>query len=100
MEFQGKCQGNYELSDYVNGKPSWISKKNNKAVWYLPNYRDWFIGSIKSIGTNYCTIYSTHDQEKLFDPLTIPANKWRYLESKGKWNRAGVNDVDIKCFEP
>ena len=98
MEFQGNCQGTYQLSDFVNGKPNWISKKNNKAIWYLPNYRDWFIGSIENIGTNFCTMYTTNNKEKLLTPFNIPGKKWRYLMTKGKWSRAGINDVKIKCF--
>ena len=51
LELHGELEGTYQLSDMVNGKPSWTSEKF--AIWYLPNPKKWCIGDLGEIGTDY-----------------------------------------------
>ena len=37
-------QGTYQLSEQINGKPSWKSSTN--AIWWYPEGKGWLIGYI------------------------------------------------------
>ena len=41
-----KFAGDYQISETVNGKPSWKSGEN--AIWYVGN--NWLIGCLKKLG--------------------------------------------------
>ena len=48
LAHHGECQGTYESSASVNGKPSWTSQST--AIWYSQDYNLWMIGNLKGIG--------------------------------------------------
>ena len=58
LTHQDEKQGTYEESVTVNGKTSWISTVNNTAIWYVPQFKEWAIGSALEIGTNWRGISS------------------------------------------
>ena len=53
LTYQDEKQGTYEESVTVNGKTSWISTGNNMAIWYVPQFKEWAIGSALQIGQRY-----------------------------------------------
>ena len=90
---QSSKQGTYQLSEEINGKPSW--KSSTQAIWYYPEYKDWMIGPLSSIGTSLRGITSTGDGE--YDcPLQVPKDKWKYWDGS-EWQEAGSNDVNFQC---
>jgi hypothetical protein len=48
---QGTLQGRYERSPDINGRPSWIHTTESEAIWYIPRWQKWAIGSLLDIGT-------------------------------------------------
>ena len=51
-------EGSYQLDQIVNGRSSWISVSS--AIWFIPDYNEWAIGKLGSIGTNWRSI-TAHD---------------------------------------
>ena len=51
-------EGSYQLDQIVNGRSSWTSVSS--AIWFIPEYNNWAIGNLGSIGTNLCRI-TVHD---------------------------------------
>ena len=86
---QGSRQGMYQISDPINGKPSWTS--NSRAIWYLFNGY-WFIGDLENIGENYASIY-TNDNDGGLDDTN---NQWKYWDGSN-WIPASTNDIFINC---
>ena len=90
---QSDRQGIYQLSQEINGKPSW--KSGTQAIWYYPEYKDWAIGSLSDIGTSIRGITSIGDGE--YDcPQQVPKDKWKYYEGSD-WQKAGSNDISFQC---
>ena len=90
LTHQGDCQGTYELSAIVNGKPSWTSL--SKAIWYSQVDNDWEIGNLNDIGKNVGVIYT---DEMLLTPNEN--GKWNYKHGK-KWKELDTNDFSIECI--
>ena len=44
LTHHGECQGTYELSESVNGKPSWTSQST--AIWFFQDRNVWMIGHL------------------------------------------------------
>ena len=61
---QGSRQGMYQISDPINGKPSWTS--NSRAIWYLLT-EIWFIGDLENIGEDFGSIYTNDNDGGLDD---------------------------------
>merc|ERR1711935_734382 len=76
---QGAKSGTYQLSDFVNEKPSWILKSNKTAIWYVPKWKEWIIGNLKDRGTTIgqLTTYSDQGEPDLFE---VPAHNWYYSD--------------------
>ena len=92
---QPNRKGTYQLSETVNGKPSW--KSATQAIWYNPEYKDWFIGDHSDIGTNVAGIYSVASTE--YDcPQRVPEDKWKYWDAwQENWQDSSSKDVIIQC---
>ena len=86
---QGSLQGIYQISDLVNGQPSWTS--NSHAIWYSLDY-GWLIGNLDDIGENICFIYGADDYGGLDDTN----NQWNYWDGSN-WISAGANEININC---
>ena len=85
-------QGMYQISDPINGKPTWILPPY--AIWYNSEHGDWLIGFLDDIGQNLCTFYASDDYGGLDDSN----NQWNYWHSwDGNFVSAGANDVNITC---
>ena len=91
MTFQGSCQGIYQPSSTVNGRPSWTS--SSAAIWYDQKYKNWKIASLNKIGTSSAGIRSEQ-----VDELVGPQNvvSWQYISGL-KWNSTDdKNDIIVE----
>ena len=89
---QSSTQGTYQLSEQINGKPSWKSSTN--AIWYYPGNKGWLIGHVSEIGGStawICSIDTEYDC-----PQLVPKDKWNYVDGL-EWKKAGSNDVSLQC---
>ena len=92
LAIQGRYHGTYQLSDTVNGKPSWIM--NSHAIWYdNGKVKSWIIGEKKDIGKNLAYIYALSVSEGPDDNSNI----WRYTNDNLKWVKTDLKDVSIQC---
>ena len=90
LTHQGDCQGTYELSALVNGKPSWTL--HSKAIWYCQDQNIWVIGNLYNIGKPNGPIYTRG--------MLLGANanrKWNYKCEKN-WKEVETNDFSIECI--
>ena len=94
-ESQSSRDGIYKLSSTVNGRRSW-TKSKSQAIWYVPEYTDWGIGSLEKIGGTLRGIASVANND-VDDPQYIDPSKWKYY-SDGAW-RQGGNDIIVECIE-
>ena len=82
--------GSYELSNFINGKRSWIDQVFGKAIWFKNN--GWIIGLIGHIGTNKATFYAQNE----FSGLSDSNNQWHY-KNDGQWILPeDPNDIKIE----
>jgi hypothetical protein len=95
FEEQGSRQGIYQVSDFVNEKPSWISNKSGQAIWYVQEYNEWGIGDLEDVGTTTRALTTIDDQGYLF-PFNITSDKWNYWDGQ-LWRVGAVDDITIKC---
>ena len=63
--------GDYQISETVNGKPSW--KSGEHAIWCNP-YGNWMIGYWNKLGENDGEFYASND----YGGLTDNRNVWKY----------------------
>ena len=95
LTYHDEKQGTYEESVTVNGKTSWISSVNNTAIWYVPQFKMWAIGSALQIGTNWRGISSDGSSE--WDcPHLVPSFRWDYFNDAG-WVAANVGHILVQC---
>ena len=91
---QGRREGTYEISNLVNGKPSWVS--NTQAIWFVPKHKDWAIGYKSKIGSSIRGI-SSLGNHRTVDPDNIPGNWWQYY-SGNRWSLSNAKDIIIQCI--
>ena len=89
-ESQGPKKGTYEISETINGKPSWIS--NDQAIWWVPEHSEWGIGPLYAIGSNTRGLTGSSSQWPYDQKCT-----WKY------WNGSffttpGANDIKVQCI--
>ena len=80
-------QGIYEISETINGQPSWI--KDNRAIWYT-EANSWVIGGLQYIGSLYCKMYTYPSSGGLTDEL----NDWKYYDGQGN----SLRSIDNKTL--
>ena len=93
LTWHRRREGIYEISNFVNGKPSWIS--DSQAIWYVPKFKDWAIGYKSKIGTTRRGISSFGNQGNM-DPDIVPNDQWKYFK-KNHWSKPHSNDINIRC---
>ena len=72
----------------VNGKPYWIQKNGNNAIWYL--YGVWHIGKEVNLGTGIAEIHSTSNDAA--NPYQVTS--WKYISS----NKRIIESNDISVW--
>ena len=90
LTHRGEYQGIYDISESVNGKPSWTSQST--AIWYIQDGNTWEIGNLNDIGKPMGAIYTTG--------ILLGANendKWIYSDGK-MWKKLDTNDIVIECI--
>ena len=82
--------GYYQISETVNGRPSWKSGEN--AIWYAPPVRQsWLIGYWKKLGEYDGEFYALSN-----GGLTDNRNVWSYSMNDSTWiTPSDSNDVII-----
>ena len=87
-------QGDYELSDSVNGKSSW--KKGDYAIWYVSGY--WVVGDLNILGQIDTGLKLAAWDE--FSGLLDPSNQWFYWDDTSySWlYPLDPNDIQVACY--
>ena len=83
--------GEYQISETVNGKPSWKSGEN--AIWYAPyGFRFWLIGYWKKLGENDGEFFALNE----YGGLTDNRNVWKWHGNGSTWiTPSDSNDVIV-----
>ena len=82
--------GTYNLSSTINGKPSWTSE--SQAIWFIPQWNQWAIGPIDSLGTTTRGIRSSQYSK---DPQNVVS--WDYSDMESGWWSAD-DDIIVECI--
>ena len=85
-------EGTFQLSSEVNGRESWTT--SSRAIWYLPEYKDWLIGNLDKRGTSnrFITSRFVYDLEQPYD-----VEYWNYYHSESWVTNGSATDVIVKC---
>ena len=81
-------QGTYTLS--LNEKPSWTSE--SQAIWFIPQWNQWAIGPLDSLGTTNRGIRSSYYSK---DPQNVMI--WDYNSMESGWTSA-YDDIIVECI--
>ena len=71
--------GDYQISETVNGRPSWKSGEN--AIWYEPVGNSWLIGYWKKLGEDAGEFFARNN----YGGLTDNRNVWKYTMDDSTW---------------
>ena len=92
---QSYWQGSYQFSLTVNGRPSWTSK--SRAIWYVPQFKDYRIGHLKDIGATRGGITASENDE-VADPQHIMY--WKYHKDGDGWvSPTEESDIIVECID-
>ena len=97
LNTQGKTQGTYQKSAYVNGKPSWVS--NNQAIWWISEYNEWAIGDLTSLGTDIRGITAVTDNKTKSGLPENPTHTWKYWNGASFVTVPDANDISVECVD-
>ena len=91
LKSRSYLQGIYQPSSTVNGRPSWTTASS--AIWYIPKFKEWAIGTLDNIGTPYKGIKS-EEVDELVDPQNVVS--WQYYTGS-EWNSTDdKNDIIVE----
>ena len=104
-QFYGNISGTYKLSDSINGKPSWKSKK--QAIWWIPkgnngkkDNSEWAIGPSRWIGVSSSSALegSPSDKDFISWPYDQKYTVWKYWDkTDSSYIIPGANDIEVQC---
>ena len=93
---QSSKEGSYELSEKINGEPTWVSYSN--AIWYSRSENVWHIGALNDIGGINGGI---HAYEKEGFSCPYEATLIAFVNSHTDTNDLDIsNDITIQCTTP
>ena len=71
---------------------------NPPAIWYVPQFKEWAIGSISKIGTNWRGI-SSNGQSEWDCPHLVPNENWDYYDQNDGWITAvgEKGSINVQC---
>ena len=84
--------GTFENAPPVNGRPAWISYYKDYAIWYVPDYNSWVVGSSSQIGTGIMNLKGGDG--------TCPGNvtEWKVWNGLG-YEETSEDDIKFECTE-
>ena len=84
--------GTFENAPLVNGRPAWISYYKDYAIWYVPDYNSWVVGSSSQIGTGIMNLKGGDG--------TCPGNvtDWKVWNGLG-YEETSEDDIKFECTE-
>ena len=78
---QGQYEGVYTFQGYINDRDFWVDAEGENAIWYIPDWKDWAIGSADNIGTNYPHLRTSNDLEAICPNNEGYDLSWEYRDS-------------------
>ena len=80
-----------------------MSTNKINAIWYIPQFKEWAIGSAWEIGTNWRRI-SSNGQSEWDCPHLVPNGTWDYYPTypwnapdPNNWVAANSGDILVEC---
>ena len=74
----------------TKGKPSY--KRGDDAIWYYPEFNEWMIGSIGSLGSSKRGVKTKNE----FGGLTDENNNWEYFGKGQVMKEAQPDDINVQ----
>ena len=93
MNKQPSRRGFYQIDEIVNGRKSW--KTASQAIWFLPTFNAWALGSLEYIGSNSRAI-TTFNGQGDNSPFQVASNQWNYWDDP-KWIQINNGDIMLEC---
>ena len=90
---QKSLVGEYTFKGTINKKSYWIKTDGKQAIWFCSKFKEWSIGSIQYLGTNWRGIAAEHTS------ATCPTqnqNRWHYFNGKS-WKPDLKSHIHIDC---
>ena len=96
---QGLYEGVYTIQGFSNERQYWVDAEGENAIWYIPDWKDWAIGSADKIGTKYRHMRTTNDLQALCPYNDGYVLSWDYRDSNSYDDNTWIttNDVYINC---
>ena len=84
--------GTFENAPPVNGRPAWISYYKDYAIWYVPDYNSWVVGSSSQIGSGVMNLKGGDG--------TCPGDvtDWKVWNGLG-YEETSEDDIIVECKE-
>ena len=83
--------GTYKYKGTINGRAYWVKPTNKQAIWYVPEFKEWAIGGLSSLGSTFRGIASVGELEA--ECPDDDGLKWKYWD--GSWK--DTSDVQFEC---
>ena len=92
QRFQPRIAGTYTSNGTINGRTYWVKATNDLAIWYIPRFKDWAIGSLTYLGTTMrdCETLSELESECPDDNRLL----WGYWNGNS-WEE--TSDIEFDC---
>ena len=90
---QPNYTGVYHVNKWINGREYWVQADGERAIWYVPEFKDWAIGYKDDLGSNFRSLATASSVAA--DCPYDTRNNWKY------WNGSlwvsPINNADIRC---
>ena len=62
-------EGVYTFQGFSNGMDYWVDADGENAIWYYPEFKEWAIGNINNLGTNWRSITCVNNLDLMLDTI-------------------------------
>ena len=96
--YQYSREGSYEVSEKINGEPTWVSSSN--AIWYSQSSNTWIIGELSGIGEPYGGVFA-YEKGGFSCPYEATIDVIEFYNSQTDTFEPDIsNDITIQCITP
>ena len=96
--YQYSREGSYEVSEKINGEPTWVS--NSNAIWYSRSENVWYIGALSDIGERTRGIVA-YEKRGFSCPYEATIDVIEFYNSQTNTYEPNINnDITIQCTTP